>query len=234
MVAVFPVAVLEELGLHSSGGGAVGRNAHQQGVALVEGCAVGIVVTERRHPACLQPRLLYIRLNGVAMVEMPVYCSDELLLPLGIMLSIIGMTCHSGHLHHIGQTLSKETVVDVQYALATFVHSLGDGPVAEKPSAPLGVEPRLQDVVFAVVLDVFQPALHLVVVAVDECAVTVVEVGAPRCLDDESLPVGASAGAEGRGNVRQVAGAVHCIAPSLQPVGIGGAHIPEGLQRVGR
>ena len=79
------------------------------------------------------------------MVEMPVYCSDELLSPLGIMLSIIGMACHSGHLHHIGQTLSKETVVDVQYALATFVHSLGDGPVAEKPSAPLGVGPRLQE-----------------------------------------------------------------------------------------
>ena len=77
------------------------------------------------------------------MVEMPVYCSDELLSPLGIMLSIIGIACHSGHLHHIGQTLSKETVADVQYALATFVHSLGDGPVAEKPSAPLGVGPRL-------------------------------------------------------------------------------------------
>ncbi len=83
-------------------------------------------------------------------------------------------------------------------------------------------------------LDKNQPALHLVVVAVDECAVTVVEVGAPRCLDDESLPVGASSGAEGRSHVGQVASAVHRIAPGLHPVGVGGTHIPEGLQRVGR
>ena len=67
----------------------------------------------------------------------------------------------------------------------------------------------------------------------DEIAVAVVEVGAPRGLDDEAAPVRAAAGAEGGGHVGEVAGGVHGVIPRGEPVPVGVAHVPEGLQRHG-
>ena len=83
-------------------------------------------------------------------------------------------------------------------------------------------------------LDVVHPAAHIIIVEVDERGVAIVEVGAPGGLDDEALPVGAAAGAEGRGHVGQVARAVQRILPSPHPLAVGVAHIPKGLQGVGR
>ena len=95
----------------------------------------------------------------------------------------------------------------------------------------LGIWPGFQDAVVAMLLDKVQPAAHLVVMPVDEAAVTVVEVSSIWGFDDESAPIGTAACAECRCNVGQVACAVHRIAPGQHPVAIGVAHVPDGLKR---
>ena len=91
------------------------------------------------------------------------------------------------------------------------------------------VGPRLEDVVVAVLFDIFKPALHVAVVAVDQRGVAVVKAGAPRSLDDEAAPVGSASGTEGGCYVRQLAVGLHGVGPGLHPVGVGGAYIPKCL-----
>ena len=165
------------------------------------------------------------------MVEMPMNGIFETLPPFGKTHGVFLMTCHACHLDHISETLAEKTIADMKHRLTTDVNTIGCQPVAKKPTASLGVGPTLQDSVLAMLFHKTQPAAHLAVMAKDQTAVAVIEICAPRSLDDEAAPIGTTAGVESGCYIGQVARRVHRIFPCTQPIEIGVVHIPEGLQR---
>ena len=82
MVAVLAVTVLQQLLLDSLCSGAVGRYVLQQGVALVERCAVGVGM-------------------GFWVVEMAMNVPDQPFTPLGKTLCVFSVFGEASHLHHI-------------------------------------------------------------------------------------------------------------------------------------
>ena len=68
----------------------------------------------------------------------------------------------------------------------------------------------------------------------DHTVVAIVDMGSPRCLNDESAPIGTTAPATCRCHVRHTAIGVLGIAPGVQPVIERAGSVLKGLQGHGR
>ena len=76
---------------------------------------------------------------------------------VGELLCIVGATKQFCHLYHVGKAFANEAVVGVYHRFSAHINVFGCKPVAEEPHPFLGIGPRLEKFVLAVLLDKSEP-----------------------------------------------------------------------------